>query len=65
VQPTGANKHVVTKVAENRSGFCTGSDRNMTASINEKIVVFAPIPSESEKRATAVIAGLRSMARKP
>ena len=46
-------------------GSLTGSERSITASRKLKMAVLAPMPSASEMRATNVIAGVRSIERRP
>ncbi len=46
-----------------RSGSCTGRGRKSVASISEKIAVFAPMPSASERMAAADTSGVARSAR--
>lgn len=59
--PGGPPKNLV--VCSRRAGSRTGSMRSITASIRLKIAVFAPMPSASDRTATAAKAGLRRSVR--
>ncbi len=49
----------------NSSGWWTGSSRSVSTSSTEKIAVLVPIPTASERTATAVNAGLLRSIRRP
>src|SRR4051812_6012593 len=60
VQPA-VNPPLIARASETtarRSGFATGNDRRIRLSTREKIAVFAPMPSASERMATAVTIGV-------